>query len=123
MFCYFLLLWFIVVILLCQDMIYIVWMALTNSVYIRVKVRTCSYHNKQNNYQTLECQLQKQLFCIQIYCSNVVSKNSNIQCSQKVSFCLETGPEFPQNGKNPKLFGTNLFLSEFSILFLVFRFF
>ena len=33
------------------------------------------------------------------------------------------GLEFPQNDKSPKLFGTNVFLSEFSILFPVFRFF
>ncbi len=42
-----------------------------------------------------------------------------LQCPKKVSFRPETGPEFPQNDKNPKLFGTNLFLMEFSILFLV----
>ena len=40
-----------------------------------------------------------------------------LQWAKKVSFRPETGPEFPQNGKNPKFFGTNLFLSEFSILF------
>ncbi len=68
MFCYFLLLWFIVVVLLCQDMIYIVLMALTNNVYIIGKVRTCSYHNKQDNYQTLECQL---LFHPFPYCHNL----------------------------------------------------
>ena len=38
-----------------------------------------------------------------------VSQNT---VGKKVSFHPETGPEFPQNGKNPKLFGTNLFLSE-----------
>ncbi len=31
-----------------------------------------------------------------------------LQCSQKVSFHPETGPEFPQNEKNPKIFGTSL---------------
>ncbi len=31
-----------------------------------------------------------------------------IQCSQKVSFRPETGPEFPQIKKNPKIFGTSL---------------
>ena len=46
-----------------------------------------------------------------------------LQCPKKVSVHPETGPEFPQNHKNPKLCGTNLFLSEFSILFLMFRFF
>ncbi len=46
-----------------------------------------------------------------------------VQRAKKVSFLPETGPEFPQNDKNPKFLGTNLFLSEFSILFLVFRFF
>ncbi len=35
----------------------------------------------------------------------------HVQWSQKVSFRLETGQGFPQNDKNPKLFGTNLFLS------------
>ncbi len=38
---------------------------------------------------------------------------------KKVSFRPRTGPELPQNGKNPTLFETNRFLSEFSILFLV----
>ena len=33
-----------------------------------------------------------------------------IQCSLKVSFHPETGPEFPQNEKNPKIFGTSLSL-------------
>ena len=39
--------------------------------------------------------------------------NLHLQCSQKVSFRPEIGPEFPQNYKNPKLLETNLFLSEF----------
>ncbi len=33
-----------------------------------------------------------------------------IQCSQKVSFHPETGPEFPKNEKNPDIFGTSLSL-------------
>ena len=41
--------------------------------------------------------------------------HTHIQCSQKVSFRNETGPEFPEKDKNPKPFGTNLFLSQFSI--------
>ena len=32
-----------------------------------------------------------------------------LQCSQKVSFRPETGPEFPQNEKYPKLFGPMYF--------------
>ncbi len=34
----------------------------------------------------------------------------HIQCSQKVSFRPETGTEFPQDEKNPKIFGTSLSL-------------
>ncbi len=50
--------------------------------------------------------------------------NANLQCSQNVSFRPETGhAEVPQNNNNPKPFGTNLFQLDFSILFLVFRFF
>ena len=33
-------------------------------------------------------------------------------CSLLCNIC-ETSPEFPQNDQNPKLFQTNLFLSEF----------
>ena len=32
----------------------------------------------------------------------------DIQWAKKVSFCPEAGQEFPQNEKNPKLFGTSL---------------
>ena len=47
-----------------------------------------------------------------------------LQCKKKKeTFRPETGPQFPKNDKNPKVFGTNLFLVEFSLLFLVFRFF
>ncbi len=46
---------------------------------------------------------------------NVMEKPQRIQCSQKVSFCPETGPEFLKNDQNPKLFDTIVFLLEFSI--------
>ena len=42
---------------------------------------------------------------------------------RKVSFHPETGPGFSQNDQNTKFVGTHLFLLEFSIFFLVFRFF
>ena len=47
---------------------------------------------------------------------------SILQWAKKVSLRLETGPEFPQNGKNPKLIGTNLFLSEFCIFTILEKF-
>ena len=35
-----------------------------------------------------------------------------VQWSQKVSFRPETGPEIPQNEKNPKHFGTNTMVQK-----------
>ena len=51
-----------------------------------------------------------------------ISSSNIIYSGQKSKFPPRKRSRIPHNDKNPKFLGTNLFLSQFSTLFLVFRF-